>query len=145
MSQITKTGIINVDTKKVIEYISDVKNHPAFIESLKSIGNINGDSKQPGTIWDWTFMMGGVLLTGKSETVTYQEGTVFSYKTNGGIESLFTYNATPDGAGSKVTISIDYTIPESVIARIMDKAVIEKINEEQGEKAIENLKAILEG
>lgn len=142
--KIFREQIIKADPKKIIEYISNVKNHPAFISALKSVENISGDPKQIGTTWDWTFVMAGVEIKGKGSTESYEEGKKYSFKTSSGIDSTFTYSVVPDAEGAKLTMEVEYEIPDNVLSKVADKAVIERLNQQDEEKAIENIKAILE-
>jgi ribosome-associated toxin RatA of RatAB toxin-antitoxin module len=47
MSQVVKSAVINGNADQIMNYIADVKNHPAFIGPLKSVANVNGDPKKP--------------------------------------------------------------------------------------------------
>ena len=143
MSRVVKSAVINGNADQIMNYIADVKNHPAFIGPLKSVANINGDSKKPGTSWDWTFVMGGVEFSGRAETVTYESGKKFSFKTTTGIQSTFTYNAEPQGNDVKVSIDVTYDVPQSLLSR-MQTGVVEKLNDAEGARAVENLKTILD-
>lgn len=145
MTQITRTITIAALPEKVMSYISDVRNHTAFIPPLKSIEQADGDERTPGKDWTWTFEMGGVELKGTSVTLDYQEGKLFKYKTNGGIESTFTYEAVPEGDGSRLTIMVDYEVPHTVLGKIADKSVVERMNNTQADATAENIKSILEG
>jgi len=144
MSKITKVVSIKAEPSKVMAYIADVRNHPAFISALKSVENLEGDPKHSAT-WDWTFVMAGVEIKGKSETGEYVEGQRYSFKTTTGIASTFTYGVAPEEGGSRLTIDIEYELPETVAAKVLDQSVVERLNEEEGERAADNLKAILEG
>lgn len=143
MSRVAKSAVISANADQIMNYIADVKNHPAFIGPLKSIANVNGDSKKAGTSWDWTFVMAGVEFSGRAETVSYEPGKKFSYRTTTGIQSTFTYSAVPDGKGVKVTVDVTYDVPSSLLSK-MQTGVVEKLNEAEGVRAVENLKAILD-
>lgn len=71
MPRITKSVSIKAEPVKALEYIADAKNHPAFISALKSVENLQGHSKEIGQTWDWTFVMAGIKLKGKAETIKY--------------------------------------------------------------------------
>ena len=144
MSRATKIVSINASPEKVMEYISNVSNHPAFIPPLKSIENIGGDVTKPGTVWDWTFVMAGLEFKGKSETVEYQPGKVFKYKTMGGIVSTFTYSVEAEGSASRLTMDVEYEVPSSLLGKA-NLAAVEKVNADSAEAAEENIKTILEG
>lgn len=143
MSRVAKSAVINGNADQIMNYIADVKNHPAFIGPLKSVANVNGDSKKPGTSWDWTFVMGGVEFSGRAETVSYESGKKFSYKTTTGVLSTFTYSAEPQTGGVKVTVDVTYEVPSTLLSK-MQASVVEKLNEAEGARAVENLKAILD-
>jgi uncharacterized membrane protein len=144
MTRITKTISVKCDSKKIIDYISNVENHPAFLSALKSIKNLSGDSHQIGSSWVWTFVMAGVEIEGEAETVEYVEGQRYAFKTTSGAESTFTYSAEPEGDGSRLTMDVNYQMPETVLAKAVDGAVVERLNDAEAERAAENLKAILE-
>jgi uncharacterized membrane protein len=143
MSRVAKSAVINGNADQIMNYIADVKNHPAFIGPLKSIANVNGDPKKPGTSWDWTFVMAGAEFSGRAETVGYEAGKKFSYRTTTGVESTFTYTAEPQGGGVKVTVDVTYDVPGTLLSR-MQASVVEKLNDAEGARAVENLKAILD-
>jgi len=102
-----------------------------------------GDPKKPGTSWDWTFVMAGAEFSGRAETVGYEAGKKFSYRTTTGVESTFTYTAEPQGGGVKVTVDVTYDVPGTLLSR-MQASVVEKLNDAEGVRAVENLKAILD-
>ena len=143
MARVAKSAVISNKADQIMNYIADVKNHPAFIGPLKSVTNLNGDPRKPGTSWDWTFVMAGVEFSGRAETVGYESGKKFTYKTTTGIQSTFTYSAEPQGSGVKVTVDVTYDVPTSLLAK-MQTGVVEKLNEAEGSRAVENLKAILD-
>jgi uncharacterized membrane protein len=127
----------------VMEYIADVRNHPAFIGPLKSVDDVEGDPRQPGTSWTWKFVMGGVELVGDAETLSYEPARTFSYRTTSGALSTFVYRAAPDGDGTRISLEVEYELPQTVLRR-MERAVLEKLNDSDAQRAIENLKAILD-
>jgi uncharacterized membrane protein len=143
MARVAKSAVINGNADQIMNYIADVKNHPAFIGPLKSIANVNGDSKKAGTSWDWTFVMAGVEFSGRAETVGFEAGKKFSYKTTTGVQSTFTYTAEPQGGGVKITVDVTYEVPTTLLSK-MQAGVVEKLNDAEGARAVENLKAILD-
>jgi len=143
MSRVAKSAVITNKADRIIDYLADVKNHPAFLGPLKSIANVNGDPKKSGTSWDWTFVMAGVEFSGRAETVGFEAGKTFSYKTTTGVESTWTYSVEPQGGGSKVTVDVSYEVPKTLLSK-MQAGVVERLNDAEGLRAVENLKAILD-
>ena len=145
MIKITRIVTLPADPKRVMEYISDVQNHPAFVSPLKTVSGLSGDSHQVGAHWNWTFLMAGVEIQGRAETVAFEEGRHFAFRTTTGVESTFSYRAEPDGKGSKFIMEVEYEAPTTVLAKVADKALIERQNEAEGDRTAANLKAIFEG
>jgi uncharacterized membrane protein len=127
-----------------MEFIADVRNHPAFIGPLKSVDDLEGDPRQRGSSWTWTFIMGGVELVGDAETLAFEPGHAFSYRTTSGALSTFVYRAAPDGAGTRISLEVEYELPQTVLGRV-ERSVLEKLNDSDAQRAVENLKAILDG
>ncbi len=145
MSHVVKSVTISNAPERIIEYIADVNNHPAFLGPLKAVSQLSGDPKKAGTTWDWTFMMAGVEFTGRAETVAFEPGKRYSFKTTSGIESTFNYRCESGGKGGgvQVTIDVTYEVPKTLLSK-MQTSVVEKLNESEGASAVENLKAILD-
>lgn len=143
MPSVIKSVTVNRSPAEVIEYIADVSNHPAFIGPLKSVADLSGDPRKPGTSWTWVFVMAGVEISGDAETVRYEPGRLFSYRTTSGALSTFEYAATPQEDGSRVTINVDYTIPDTLLGKVQ-APVVERLNDLDGQRAVDNLKVILD-
>jgi hypothetical protein len=75
--------------------------------------------------------------------VAFEPGRTFSFRTSTGIRSTFVYSCEPDGAATRVTIDVTYDVPESLVAKLQ-LSVVEKWNDAEGARAVENLKAILD-
>jgi hypothetical protein len=88
-------------------------------------------------------MMAGVEFTGRAETVAFDPGRRYSFKTTAGIESTFNYTCEPGSNGTRVTVDVAYEVPKTLVAR-MQASVVEKLNDVEGARAVENLKAILD-
>ena len=146
MSKVAQSLEVNSSPDSVMDYIIDITNHPAFIGPLKSVTNIKGDVKKPGTTWDWVYSLAGVELAGKAETVRFVPGKEFVYKTTTGAKSTFTYRADATGGGAKKTklsLNVDYEVPINALGK-MKASVFEKLNDAEGKRVVENLKALLE-
>ena len=143
MSHVTKIVTVHASPETVIECIADVENHPAFIGPLKRIDKLSGSSRKVGTTWDWTFIMAGVEISGKAETVEYSRGVRYKYRTTSGIMSTFTYSVESLEGGSRLTMDVEYEVPGSVVDKV-GLAVAERLNDHAGKSAAENIKIILE-
>ena len=142
MTKVSRSTHIDADPREVIDFIADVANHPAFIGPLKTVSNVKGDPTHVGSTWDWTYMLAGVQIAGHGTTSDYAEGSRYAFRTTG-VESTFAYAVEPEGDGSKLTATVTYELPQSVLAKIADRAAVERLNEIEADRAVENLKVIL--
>lgn len=143
MPNVSKSVTVGRPAGEVIEYIADVSNHPAFIGPLKSVADLSGDPRKPGTSWTWVFVMAGVELSGSAETLKYEPGRLFSYRTTSGALSTFEYTASGQGDGTRVTINVEYEIPETLLGKVQGP-VVQRLNDLDGQRAVDNLKVILD-
>src|SRR5688500_8108724 len=118
MSHVAKSVTVSSNPTRIIDYIADVSNHPAFLGPLKSVANMTGDPRTPGSSWDWTFVMAGVEFTGRAETVAYEPGKKYSFKTTSGITSTFVYSCEPAVDQTKLTIDVTYEVPRNLLAKM---------------------------
>jgi hypothetical protein len=140
MPRVVKILMIKADPARIIEYVADPANHPAFVGPLKSVSGANGDAKTPGASWDWTFLVAGVELSGTAETVAFEAGRRFSCRTSSGLKGTVTYRAEKAKVGSKVMVEIMYEEPRTLLA----KRAVAKLQGDEGARALESLKAILD-
>jgi len=143
MSKVAQSVEVKCSPDSLMEYIVDVTNHPAFIGPLKSVTNVKGDVRKPGTSWDWVYNIAGVELTGKAETVRFVPAKEFVYKTTTGAISTFTYRADSAGPKTKLSLNVEYEVPTNALGK-MKASMFEKLNEQEGKRVVENLKALLE-
>jgi carbon monoxide dehydrogenase subunit G len=145
MPTVRRSVQIDSGSDEVIEYIADVTHHPAFIPSLNSVDDITGDPREPGTEWSWSYTMAGVQFQGRAAMVDYERGSLYSFRTFGGLDSTFVYTVEPTQSGTQLTGQVEYEVPQNVLARVADGGAIERLNEGVADQAIHNLKAIFEG
>jgi uncharacterized membrane protein len=144
MSRIQRSVVLTKNPDLVIDYIGDVRNHPAFISALRSVSHLSGESRHRGAHWRWTFVMAGVEIEGDAETVAYETGKLFSYRTTGGVDSTFTYRVETHGNGNRLIVEVDYEPPPGVLGHVLDRAIIERQNEAEADRTVENLRTIFE-
>ena len=144
MSTFHTSGRIKNSPEAVISYVADPRNRPLFFPSLKSISDIQGDPTAEGTSWKWTFATLGMEFQGKGHCVKHVPGKLYSFKTEGGIESTITYRAEPEGDGTRLSIQVDYQVPEDAKSKLPAESRAKKMREKEAAQALENLQKILD-
>ena len=137
-------GIIQITASpaKVQAALEDIEHAPEWITSLVKVWDIQGRGK--GCKYKWTFKMGGLNVDGETE-ISDSSSERFVMATAGGIPSTWTWEMKPVEGGTELKLSIDYTVPGSVLGAIANKLIIEKENDKELRSALVNLKGRLEG
>jgi carbon monoxide dehydrogenase subunit G len=138
------SALIANTPEAVIDYVADPRNRPLYFPSLKSITDVKGDPRAVGTSWKWTFATLGMEFQGTGRCLKYEPGKLYSFRTEGGIDSTFTYEARPEGQGTRLTIRLEHGIPEAAKPRLPAESVGEAMKKAEAERVIQNLKAILD-
>jgi carbon monoxide dehydrogenase subunit G len=139
---IDATAHIKNTPEAVIAYIADVRNRPLYLPSLKSVSDIKEGPS--GTTWKWTFVALGMEFQGTGRVVKHEPGRLYSFTTEGGIISTWVYRAEPERKGTKLTVHVDYDVPERARPRLPSDAIGDAMKKTEAERAIQNLKLILD-
>ena len=134
---------INATPEAVIGFVADIRNRAKYLQSLKSISDIQGDPGEVGTSWRWNWDLLGQEFEGTGTCVEYEAGTRYSFVTEGGIASKFTYSAEPQGEGTNLTIDVEFEIPEILSAQEGLEELLASAKQ-RGQEAVQSLKAMLE-
>ncbi len=130
--------------ESVIDYVSEVRNRPLFFPSLKSISDVKGDPRSVGTSWTWTFATLGMEFQGTGRCLEHVPGKLYSFSTEGGIESKFTYQTEPHDGGTLLTIRLEYSVPETARPKLPAESVSKAMMKAEAERVVQNLKSILD-
>jgi carbon monoxide dehydrogenase subunit G len=142
MQKVQANGVIANTPEAVLGYVADVRNRTFFLPSLKAITNIKGEPASANTTWTWTWVLLGMEFVGTGRSVAYQPGKMCSFKTEGGIESTWTYTVAPEGRGTRLTIQVEYEPPTGVLARVRGDA--QTRHQAEVDHVLQNLKTILD-
>jgi carbon monoxide dehydrogenase subunit G len=143
MQQVQASAFIDNTPQAVVGYVADVRNRTYYLPSLKSLTDVKGEPAGVGTTWRWTWVLLGVEFTGTGRSLAYEPGKRYSFRTEGGVESTWTYEAAPEGNGTRLTIRVEYQLPEGVLARLRGSAAQAR-HQAEADHVVANLKTILD-
>ena len=128
----------------VIGYIADVRNRPLYLASLKVVSDIKGDPSAAGTTWKWTWVALGMEFEGIGRCLEHDPGQYYSFKTEGGIASKWSYRAEPEAEGTKLTLQVEYEIPDKVLPHLPSDSMASAMRESEADRVLQNLRMILD-
>ena len=142
MAKVSKTVTINAPAEKIYGYVGEPENMPEFWPSLMEISDVQ---KLPngGNSNRWVYKMAGIKLEGSSEDTERVPNERIVSQTKGGVDSTQTWEFQPEASGTKVTFTVEYTVPIPVLGKLAE-AVIVKINDHEGDVLLANLKSRME-
>lgn len=143
MAKIEKTIFINAPVERVFAFMARPENLPEIWPSLQEVRNVQ-PLPNGGYRYDWTYKMAGVRVEGHAEWTEFVENQRIVDENEGGIPSTFVWIYQPEGAGTRVSVSVDYTIPGAVVGKLAEP-MVHKMNEREAETVLANLKARMEG
>ena len=99
----------------------------------------------PGGKIVMTYKSGGAKFDITQTVLEWIEGQSAKYKMEGMITGTNQWVFTPEGGGILVKVTFDYEMPGGVLGKLADKMIVERMNIENLEKSLENLKKLVEG
>lgn len=144
MAKANASIVIHKPIQEVFKYTASPHNGPAFISNLNENSNIQPEQAGVGQKFDWRFNMQGVDLRGQAEVTEYDPPHKSKIVSTGGSSSTWIYSFQEEGDGTKVTLEVEYEVPENVMNKLANKLIIEKMNQDSAEQSLQNLKTILE-
>lgn len=142
MAKVEKTITINAPVEKVFSYVEDPMSQLEYLPSMVEVKDVTGQGV--GAHYRWTYKMAGVRFEGESTMTEHITNERMVVQSKGGIASTWTWIFTPEDGGTKVNLTVEYTIPVPVLGKL-GEALILKQNEREADTAMANLKTKLEG
>jgi len=99
----------------------------------------------PGGKIIMTYKSGGAKFDITQTVLERIDGQSAKYQMEGMITGTNHWVFAPEGEGTRVTATFDYEMPGGVLGKLADKMIVERMNTENLEKSLENLKKLVEG
>jgi len=142
MAKLKKTITINAPVEKVFSYAVDPTNLPEFWPSILEVKDVE-PLPTGGYKFGWVYKMAGVRGAGTSEMSEYVANQRTVTVSKGAFSSTITWTYLPTDSGTRVTAEVDYTVNVPVLQKLAE-AFLVKLNENEAETLLANLKARME-
>ena len=142
MAKIEKSITINAPVEEVFAYVDDPMSQLEYLPSMVEVKDVTGQGV--GAHFRWTFKMAGLRFEGETTMTEYTPNERMVVQSKGGIVSTWDWTFTPEDGGTKINLTVEYTIPVPVLGKL-GEALILKQNEREADQAMANIKAKLEG
>jgi uncharacterized membrane protein len=142
MATVNKSITINAPIEKVFKYTAEPSNLLEIWPSMVEIKNIQ-PLPNGGTRGRFVYKMAGMRFEGISEDTEFIPNQRIVSKTEEPIESEQIWEYQSEGEATKVTFRVEYTVPIPLLGKLAE-AFIVKLNENEAETLLANLKARME-
>ena len=141
MAIVDKEAWIESPLENIFSYISEPSNLPEFWPSLMEIRDVQS-LPNGGYSCRWFYKMLGMRFEGSAEYTQIVPNKFFVVETKGGINSTISWTVRSRGNKTRVTLTIDYTIPIPLLGKLAE-AIVLNMNDHEGDLIMANLKARL--
>ena len=139
MTRIDGEVILEVPMEKIFGYISEPRNLPEFWSSVIEVKDVKS-LPNGGYSARWFYKMAGMRFEGKGEYTSFFPNKLIVIETTGGIFSTITWTFRSNENITKVTFTVEYTVPIPLLGKLAE-AIIMKINEQEMNLIMANLQA----
>ena len=144
MARLERGITVNAAVEKVFTYMtSDPMNTPEWLPSMVEVKDVVQTKDGVGSRYRWVYKMVGLRFEGENTTLEYVPNRRLVEESKGGISSTWTWTFAPEGAGSRLNVAIEYTVPIPVLGKLAEALVVRQ-NEREMDLALANIKARME-
>jgi carbon monoxide dehydrogenase subunit G len=142
---VTQTVDISAPVNRVYSFIADrPEGATSFIPGLNRIFNVSPATADVGQTWDYEFNWFGLVISGQTRCTALDRPRRYQFQTMTGNRSTWSYRFEPKDAATRVTLDVEYDVPQNMLARYASQGTLEKMNQERAAEALSTLKGLLE-
>lgn len=143
MSHIEKNAVIHARAEKIFDILNDPSRASEMNPDLTLLSHAPAESGGYNSTWE--YKMAGRKFSGETKVIEYDKPKHLVLETSGGIPSHWEWSLeAEDFTTTDVSVSLDYTMPGSLLGAIANKLVVERQNEKAIEHQLANLKRMAE-
>ena len=145
MPTVTHHVEITAPLDRVYSFVADrPEAATSFIPGLNRISNVSPPKADIGQTWEYEFNWFGIVISGQTRCTKLDRPRSYQFQTVTGNRSIWTYRFEPKDATTRVSLEVEYDIPQNMLARYASQGTLEKMNQERAAEALSTLKGLLE-
>ena len=145
MATIHKTIDINVPAEKVFELLIDPKRFPEYAPGVASVEDIRQSEQHIGDSFRVTYSVLGLHFPMTFTATEYEQPTRLSTRFEGSMKGTWTWLLEPRGNSTHITAALEYEMTGGILGKAINTVLVERMNEKNAERLLENLKLVSEG
>ncbi len=144
MGHIRMRFYIKAPVEHTFDYVAEPRNMPAWNSNFVANKGLPEGPIAVGASWTQVSKLRGRTLECRRQVLKYERPQRIAWELTGyGGRMLLTFELEPQGSGVRATYTADYTLPGSLIGRLIDKWLERRARSDTA-RNIAKLKAILQ-
>jgi uncharacterized membrane protein len=144
MTRLERSILINVSTDAINAVTLDGTRLPEWYAGVEAV-EVDDTYPEPGGVVNMTYKAAGITFKVDMTSQELARGDHMHLQMKGMITGTNHWSYKPEAGGTRVTVVFDYEMPGGALGAIANKLVVERMNAQNLEKSLENLKKLLEG
>ncbi len=143
MATVKRSIVINASLEDVTVVTEDPNRMSEWYVGLEDVRPDETFPEVGGTA-EFVYKAAGLNFTVKQTATEHDPGKHSAYKLEGMITGTLEENWDQEGDSTRYTLEFDYQMPAGGVGKVVDKLLVERMNTQQLEQSLENLKALVE-
>lgn len=144
MAVVERSTTIDALVEKVFEYLEDPNNIPRYAPGVSRVDDVRRSEERVGDSYRTVYSVMGLDFPTKFTTVEHERPRKVVARMEGGITGTFAWTLAPQDGSTRVDVRIDYEMKGGILGKAMDALLVERMNQKNAERMLENLKMLSE-
>lgn len=144
MPVIQSSITINVPIERVFNLLDDPTSASKWFPGVRDVVGVTRTKERVGDKWTLKYAVLGVTVDVEQEVTDWEKNARIQLKMVGVFVGSLTMTVSLDGDSTKVTQEFDYEVKGGVLGKVANKLAIERINDKNAKRSMEDLKDLLE-
>ena len=144
MATIHKSIDIDAPAEWVFAILTDIKRLPEYARGLTSVEDIQQTEQHLGDSFRATYAVLGLHFSMTFTATAYEPPTKLTSRFEGGMKGTWTWRLSPSGRSTHLTMAMEYEMAGGILGKAMNAVLVERMNEKNAERMLENLKLVSE-
>lgn len=141
MPLIERRTTISAAPARVFEIVEDPERIQEYVPSVADVQVVRRSPEHIGDSFRAAYSTAGIKMPTTYTTLEYRVGEKIVLSLDGPITGL-TWIFQPRGAGTEVTLRIDYRLRGGVLGRALNVLMVERLNQKNAEQMLDGLRIL---
>jgi uncharacterized protein YndB with AHSA1/START domain len=143
MAMVQRNVQIKASPQETMALLSDASRWPDWYPGMTQI-SITAPFPEEGGKVVFKVRSAGISMPITETVLEYQPGKLQVFRMEGLLSGRARWELIPEGDGTRLTTTFEYTLPGGVFGKIADSLIVERMNAKSLEQGLQNFKALVE-